>query len=93
MNYKYLLEPHLEISSGMVEGAVKNVIAKRFDDGGKRWISVRAEALLQLRCIEINDDWDAFISFVHDRTKKQAQQSLKIPMLRTKEPADLPTLV
>ena len=91
MNYKCLLEQDLEISSGMVEGAVKNVIAKRFDDGGKRWIKERAEALLQLRCIEINDDWDAFISFVHDRTKKQAQQSLKIPMLRTKEPADLPT--
>jgi len=91
MNYKHLLEPDLEISSGMVEGAVKNVIAKRFDDGGKRWVKERAEALLQLRCIEINGDWDAFISFVHDRTKKQAQQSLKIPMLRTKEPADLPT--
>lgn len=91
MNYKYLLEQDLEISSGMVEGAVKNVIAQRFDDGGKRWVKEKAESLLQLRCIDINGDWDAFISFVHDRTKKQTQQSLKIPMLRTKNPADLPT--
>ena len=91
MNYKSLLEQDLEISSGMVEGAVKYVIAKRFDDGGMRWIKEKAEALLQLRCIEINGDWDAFILFVHDRTKKQSQQSKKIPMLRSKEPSLLPT--
>lgn len=91
MNYKSLLEQDLEISSGMVEGAVKHVIAKRFDDGGMRWIKEKAEALLQLRCIEINGDWDAFISFVHDRTRAQAQQSRKTPMLRSKDPAPLPT--
>lgn len=91
MNYKSLLEQDLEISSGMIEGAVKHVIAKRFDDGGMRWIKERAEALLQLRCIEINGDWDTFISFVHDRTREQAQKSRKIPLLRSKEPAELPT--
>ena len=91
INYKSLLEQDLEISSGMVEGAVKYVIAKRFDDGGMRWIKERAEALLQLRCIEINGDWDAFISFVHDRTREQAQKSRKISMLKSKEPAPLPT--
>jgi len=91
MDYKSLLEQDLEISSGMIEGAVKHVIARRFDDSGMRWIKERAEALLQLRCIEINGDWDAFISFVHDRIKEQAQQSLKIPILRTKEADDLPT--
>lgn len=91
MDYKSLLEQDLEISSGMVEGAVKYVIAKRFDDGGMRWIKEKAEALLQLRCIEINGDWDTFISFVHDRMNAQAQQSLKIPILRSREPAPLPT--
>ena len=33
-----------------------NMIAKRFDSSGMRWIRKRAEALLQLRCIEINGD-------------------------------------
>ena len=59
----------------MVEGAVKHVIGRRFDDGGMRWIRERAEALLQLRCIEVNDDWDAFISFVHNNTSRQAKQA------------------
>ncbi len=91
MDYKNLREQDLEISSGAVEGAVGHVIAKRFDSGGMRWIKERAEALLQLRCIEVNGDWDAFISFVHDKTKKQAQQTHKIISLKRQKPAPLPT--
>jgi hypothetical protein len=91
MDYKSLRERDLEISSGAVEGAVNYVIAKRFDSGGMRWIKERAEALLQLRCIEVNNDWDDFISFVHDRTREQAQQSRKIISLKCQEPAPLPT--
>jgi hypothetical protein len=91
MNYKSLREQDLEISSGAVEGAVNYVIAKRFDSGGMRWIKERAEALLQLRCIEVNDDWDAFISFVHDKTKVQAQQTHKIISLKSQKPTPLPT--
>ena len=91
MDYKSLRAQDLEISSGAVEGAVKYVIAKRFDCGGMRWIKERAEPLLQLRCIEVNGDWDAFISFVHDKTKKQAQQTHKIITLNRQQPAPLPT--
>jgi len=64
MNYDELRERDLEISSGAVEGAVNYVIAKRFDSSGMRWVKERAEHLLQLRCIEVNGDWDAFINFV-----------------------------
>lgn len=91
VDYKSLREQDLEISSGTVEGAVNYVIAKRFDSGGMRWIKERAEALLQLRCIEVNDDWDAFISFVHDKTSKQAQQRRKNFFLKSSAPAPLPT--
>jgi hypothetical protein len=91
MNYKELRERDLEISSGAVEGAVNYVIAKRFDCGGMRWIKERAEHLLQLRCIEVNGDWDAFIEFVHDRTREQAQQQRKNLSLRLTDPAPLPT--
>ena len=74
MDYKTLREQDLEISSGSVEGAVKYVIAKRFDSGGMRWIKERAEALLQLRCIEVNGDWEAFIAYVHDKTSRQGRK-------------------
>jgi hypothetical protein len=91
MNYKTLRKQDLEISSGAVEGAVNYVIAKRFDSGGMRWIKERAEPLLQLRCIEVNGDWDAFIAFVHDETRSQAQQEWKNLSLLCTKPAPLPT--
>jgi hypothetical protein len=91
MDYKRLREQDLEISSGAVEGAVNYVIAKRFDSGGMRWIRERAEALLQLRCIEVNDDWEAFIAFVHDQTTAQAQQEHRNLSLKCTKPNPLPT--
>lgn len=91
MNYKSLRARDLEISSGTVEGAVNYVIAKRFDSGGMRWVKNRSEALLQLRCIEINGDWDAFISFVHDKTNEQARQTKRNHFLKSNEAAPLPT--
>ena len=36
----------LEVASGVVEGGVKHVIGKRFDNGSMRWIRERAEARL-----------------------------------------------
>lgn len=91
MDYKSLRDRDLEISSGAVEGAVNYVIAKRFDNGGMRWIKEKAEALLKLRCIEINGDWDAFISFVHDKTNEQARLNKTNLFLKSKDPAPLPT--
>lgn len=67
MNYGALLDQDLEISTGPVEGAVRYVIGQRFDAAGMRWITERSEALLQLRCIEINGHWDAFVRFVESR--------------------------
>jgi hypothetical protein len=67
MNYGELLDQDLEISTGPAEGAVRFVIGQRFDAAGMRWIPERSEALLQLRCIEVNGDWDAFLRFVEQR--------------------------
>ena len=91
MDYKALNKQDLEISSRAVEGAVNYVIAKRFDSGGMRWIKERAEPLLQLRCIEVNNDWDAFISYVHDKTSRQAQLFNENFFLKSTEAMKLPT--
>jgi hypothetical protein len=91
MDYKSLREQDLEISSGAVEGAVNYVIAKRFDSGGMRWIKERAENLLQLRCIEVNNDWDNFISYVHDKTSRRMQENQNNLFLNAKTPQPLPT--
>ena len=92
MHYADLLAKDMEIGSGMVEGAIKNLIGKRCDHGGMRWIKERAEAVVQLRCIEANGDWETFMSFVHDRLQAQAQQDGARPRLQMCEPAPLPEI-
>jgi hypothetical protein len=88
MDYQYLRESDLELASGAVEGAVNHVIGLRMDHGGMRWIRERAEALLQLRCIEINGHWDPFIQAVQDEVSSSPRP---LRLLRD-EPAPLPTL-
>jgi hypothetical protein len=91
MNYDELAAEDLELSSGAVEGAVRYVVSQRFDEGGMRWIRQRAEALLQLRCIEINGDWDDFVSSTHRRICRQQRQSRHQTRLLQGAPETLPT--
>jgi hypothetical protein len=92
MHYDALIALDLEIGSGPVEGPIKNVIGKRFDHGGMRWIKERAEALLQLRCIEVNGDWDAFMHHVHEKMRSAALDGGLQPRLQSRVPAPLPAL-
>ena len=57
-----------------------------------RWIKERAEALLQLRCIEINGDWDAFIARVHDENWRAGRELGQRRRLQENDPIALPKL-
>lgn len=63
MDYQKLIEEDLVIATGIVEGAARYVVGERMDCSGMRWIPERAEALLRLRCIELNGDWDDFFEW------------------------------
>jgi len=93
LNYQNLLAQDLEIGSGAVEGAIKNVIGKRCDHGGMRWIKERVEALVQLRCIEINGHWEAFVATVHDRLRADALATGRRLRLQAAAAAPLPQVV
>ena len=91
MQYGAWREQDLVLASGVVEGAARHVIGERLDNSGMRWVVQRAEALLLLRCIEVNGDWDAFFAF----SEQQWQQDLraaKVVQIRTKTPTQLPEL-
>jgi hypothetical protein len=92
MNYDQLERADMELSSGIVEGAVRYVVSQRFDEGGMRWIRERSEALLQLRCIEINGDWDGFINFIHAEIGRKQRSSRRAQRLLRDTPGPLPTL-
>jgi hypothetical protein len=93
MPYDKIIKLDLELGTGSVEGAVKNIIGKRCDHGGMRWIKERVEAIVQLRCIEVNRDWDRFINFVHDRMRADAERSATRIRLQSSTPAPLPSLI
>lgn len=60
MHYARLRKQDLEISSGVVEGAVRHLVGVRLDGPGMRWGRDRAEAVLHLRCVLINGLWSDF---------------------------------
>jgi hypothetical protein len=53
----------LVIATGQVEGAVRHLVGERFDCAGMRWLQEKAETLLHLRCIELNHDWQEFVTW------------------------------
>jgi hypothetical protein len=63
----------------------------RFDHGGMRWIRERAQALLQLRCIYLNGDWDAFLDWALPQLSKPSDEC-PFPRIQRKVPAPLPQL-
>lgn len=93
LNYKELLEHDLEIGSGAVEGAIKNIIGKRCDHGGMRWIKERLEALIQLRCIEVNGHWDDFVAFVAGKMQEEATTTGTRQRLQSRSAAPLPQVI
>lgn len=60
MRYGSWIKQDLVIASGQVEGAVRYLVGERLDCAGMRWIQAKAEAVLHLRCIELNGDWEKF---------------------------------
>ncbi len=64
LQYHRLRQEGLDIGSGIVEGAVRHLVGVRLDGPGMRWSRDRAEAVLLLRCILINDQWDDFARFL-----------------------------
>ncbi len=91
LDYKTLIKEDLELGTGMVEGTIKNTLGKRCDHGGMRWIKERVEAVVQLRCIEANGDFDRFTEFVQQRLALESKQRATIASIQTNKPSALPT--
>jgi hypothetical protein len=69
MRYKQLRSEDLPIGSGVIEGAVRHLVAVRLDGPGMRWGRDRAEAVLHLRCVLINGQWPDFEAFLASRPR------------------------
>ena len=93
IRYGSLLRRDLDIGTGAVEGAVKRIIGRRCDHGGMRWIEERVEAVVQLRCIELNGQWDDFEAFVHRRLRERSLIMQTPPRIQSNAPQALPDVL
>jgi hypothetical protein len=88
MRYKEWIEADLVIASGQVEGAVRHLVGERFDCAGMRWTQAKAEALLHLRCIELNGDWQKYVSWFQGKTLRRLRGGQRVKV-QTDQPLPL----
>ena len=72
MDYADYLRHGWPIGTGVVEGTCRHLVKDRMELSGMRWTVPGASALLALRAVNENGDWEAF----HDYRRKQPHKEL-----------------
>jgi hypothetical protein len=63
MRYDEYLAAGYPIGSGVAEGACRHVVKDRLEQTGMRWTVAGAQAMLHLRAIYLNGDWNDFVNY------------------------------
>lgn len=63
MDYAAYLRKGWPIGTGVIEGVCRHVVKDRLELSGMRWTVAGADALLALRAVNENGDWDEFHAF------------------------------
>ena len=71
MRYDEYLAAGYPIASGVIEGACRHVVKDRLERTGMHWTVDGAQAMLQLRCIAINQQWEGFTAF---RARRESER-------------------
>jgi hypothetical protein len=71
MRYDQNLAQGWPIGTGVVEGACGHLVKDRMERSGMHWTKQGAQAVLDLRSVRVNDDWD---EYQHFRRRRQHQR-------------------
>jgi hypothetical protein len=71
MRYNEYLKQGYPIGSGVVEGACRHLVKDRMELTGMRWRVPGAQAILKLRAVSLNGDWE---QFQQDRREQNCQK-------------------
>jgi hypothetical protein len=85
--YAELLADGLDIGTGVMEGAVKHAVAARLDGSGMQWSPQRAENVLALRLVLVNDLWSAFEE--HAMGRHEESDAWVVPRITPKGPRNV----
>ena len=66
MRYDEYLGKGFPIASGAVEGACRHLVKDRLERTGMRWVPEGAQAMLNLRSLWINGEWDDYQTYYID---------------------------
>lgn len=75
LDYPTALANGWPIATGIIEGACRHLVKDRMDITGARWGLPGAEAVLKLRAIRTNGDWDAYWSFHLTQERKRVHDT------------------
>jgi hypothetical protein len=82
MHYDEYLAAGFPIGSGVAEGACRHLVKDRMERTGMRWRVPGAQAMLNLRAVYLNGDWNAF---QNHRIKKEGRILYPyLPLVRRK---------
>ena len=63
MRYDKYLAAGYPIGSGVAEGACRHLVKDRMEQTGMRWTVEGAQAMLHVRALYLNDQWEDFLAF------------------------------
>ena len=63
MRYDEYLAAGYPIGSGVAEGACRHLVKDRMEQTGMRWTVEAAQAMLKVRAVYLNDQWEDFLAF------------------------------
>jgi hypothetical protein len=75
LDYPTALAQGWPIATGVIEGACRHLVKDRFDRTGSRWGLKGAEAVLKLRAVHSNGDFDKYWTFHQDQERRRIHQS------------------
>ena len=75
LDYPKALSSGWPIATGVIEGAVRHVCKDRMDVTGARWSVDGAEAVLKLRALRSNGDFDAYWRYHRSRERQRAHEA------------------
>jgi hypothetical protein len=83
LDYRSALANGWPIATGVIEGACAHLVRDRFDITGARWSLEGAEAILKIRAVRANGDWDEYwnyhLSHEHERVHESRYADGVIP--------------
>lgn len=80
MRYDEYLAQGWPIGTGVVEGACGHLVKDRMEQAGMRWTKDGAQAILELRAVRLNNNWDAYWQFHRQQQHQRLYGAAPAPL-------------